>query len=189
MNSQNNKKIFFFLITFFVIVLITSIWFVFYILKKSDSLDVSLEKIKELRTQNVVEMKQTIRNLDTAVTELDNFFVEKDAAVNFINKIEELAGNVGLIAEIQNVTLDDRNRVKKEEVDGEIISKDVRGGGELVLAIQTRGDWNKIMDFLSILEKIDKRITINGLRLSSSVDGESTKVIWTAIFNISVLTN
>ncbi|MCB9806044.1 hypothetical protein H6775_02685 [Candidatus Nomurabacteria bacterium] len=189
MNNKQDKIILIISTILFALITTASIFFITFIFKQKTHLLDTLTKVKELKSENIVEIKQSLQIIQFEVEELNNFFIEPDAVVNFIGKIEEFAVTTGLTAEIQNVRLEDRNRTKRTEENGEIKSQEVRGGGELILTVQTRGSWNAIMSFLAILEKIDKKITIDGLRLSSSVDGESGSVLWGAIFNISVLTN
>jgi Tfp pilus assembly protein PilO len=115
-------------------------------------------------------VRDVVRNTQTQRQELDSFFVQKDAVVDSITAIENLASGSGNQVEISNVNLD------------AIPGDDASTIESLRINVVVKGPWNAVYHFLPLLEALPYKITITKIHLA--VQKES---IWEGDFDLSIL--
>ena len=64
-----------------------------------------------------------------------------------------------------------------------------RSHGNLELVIRVTGDWDSVVAFLLKMETIPQQAYIKAVRISSGFDAASQQSVWSAIFDISAVTN
>lgn len=105
--------------------------------KKSD-LETILDK--EIHLQNLIEDYDLVKD---GVATLKDSFLSRDKAIDFIQDIENIAGQTGNVEEIR------------------VLSSDLADDGVFKFQISLYGDFEALMDFLSMVEngKYQTRIT------------------------------
>ena len=137
---------------------------------QKESLRNSKINIDSNSAENKLLLKQTVQRLDKEIKQVNNYFISDVDTIGFIARLEEVAELSELSVDIQDIDVEEEKYY-----------------GNLTMTIRASGSWQGLMAFTTTLEKLDKKIVIDGLRLSSSIDDEGS-VTWSAVFNLSGLT-
>lgn len=167
------------------IIILTTASIVFYILFfntiKNKNKEISLIlNVTDTAIQREIKLKsvdEIIKDTEYERKKLDTYFVADDSIVDFIEDIEELGRYVGIDIEIASVNID--NDLKTEDAISEILN----------LNIETKGKWEDIFYFLSLIEKMPFKIDIEkaDLYIVYEDDKKNVSTIWKGFFNINVI--
>lgn len=171
-------------------------------LKQKNTLVESKKTIDSGSAENTFLLKQTAQRLDREIKQIESYFIDHTNAVGFIARLEEIAVLSDLNIDIQMLDVEEQTIKKKiktipENSDvngaeasevGKVKIEEVRSHGNLTMTIRGQGSWQATMTFLATLEKLNKKLVVEGLRLSSSVEESTGQTMWTSIFNLSGLT-
>jgi hypothetical protein len=112
--------------------------------------------------------------IDTNKSDIDRLMsrlVQKDGTVAFIDMVESHAKNSGVSVLVENVD------VRKS-------ATDVEGYQSLHLNVKTQGSWEGTYRFLSVLESLPYKITIESADIRNEVRETAT---WDSLISIVVL--
>jgi hypothetical protein len=132
-----------------------SLYFYFYFRLLNSQEEVMALHTKSLESKkNLEDLNKIENNLNKTLAEsnkLNILFVQKDAAVSFIQNIEKIFKEVQVIGEVSSVSEE-----KFTHIDGGEQVKILT-----VLAVQ--GDWNNLIKLVGLLEQLPYRSTIEGV--------------------------
>ena len=139
---------------------------------------------------DIVSLKRAIRNYETHRETVNDLLVDKNRVFAFITDVERIASDSRLDSSVMSVDLFDVLN------SGEIINSQAsraggtdRSHGNLELVIRVTGDWDSVVAFLLKMETIPQQAYIKAVRISSGFDAASQQSVWSAIFDISAVTN
>jgi len=101
---------------------------------------------------------------------LSGYFVDQDAVVSFIEKVESLAEATDVIINIISVDL---------------IESESKSHQQLALKFSSIGSWDGTTHFIALLEVLPNHIVVTHTNLSSKLEGEGSS-IWNGSFAIDV---
>lgn len=123
------------------------------------------ESSKEERIRVIKYLMETNKE---PIQELQDYFVQKDDEVKFIEQIEKVARNSGIKAEIISIDVKaNQNDSFKENVD---------------VKMKVDGSWHDIMYFINKLEKISFGVLIENLNLDSNTPNNWSGLIELIVF-------
>lgn len=118
------------------------------------------EKIRVIK--NVVEINKDL------IQTLQNYFIQKDDEIKFIEQIEKTAQSSGIKFEIASIDVGGNQTDSFKE--------------DINVKIKIEGSWHNIMYFINKLEKIPFGILIKDLNLDSNVSGSWSGAVEFIIF-------
>lgn len=127
---------------------------------------------------DVVEIKQRVQHLSPQIAQIESYFIDEGNAPGFIARLEAIAAQASVAMSIEQIeVMHDTEDEKKAAT-----------YGEMALGLRAEGSWQGVMTFLATIEQLDKKLIIEGLRLSATAGTESGQTGWVAIFTIYGLT-
>lgn len=152
--------------------------------QNKDDLLKTKKEVMSVGDYDLFLLRQSLQKLQPKIDQVNNYFIDKDSAVLFLEKIEELARESGLVVNIQNVDLVQKTRDKKIYLEDEVEIEKINSHGELSMTVQVSGTWSGIMTFLATIEGLDKKVIVKGVRISAVTDSETGSSSWSAIFEL-----
>lgn len=142
-----------------------------------------LKHIEEVKKSNFLALenihaasgiKNKIKQVDEVEKSFDEFFIDKENVLNFIETVEKIAttSNVSLV--IENVTPDDTH------------TKESLSYGILNMTLSARGSYSSINSFLNNLEKLPYYVDFNGIKMVAV--GEKGNSEWSINMSLTTLT-
>lgn len=135
--------------------------------------DLVIQKEGRLRS-----IQQLISDTKDEREKLSTYFVGKDGAVEFIEKIESLEADTGAVIDITSVSVDDI---------GDVVNEDAE---LLRLLFKAEGSWQSIYQLLSLIESLPFNVSVTQANLEGQfVLGEEDEIIdtlWSGNFAIVV---
>lgn len=116
--------------------------------------------------------QQEFQNLSL---KLDDYFVEREDLVSFIEKIEFLADAQNVQMIIDNINVDETN-----------LGDNVFPHGTLQLVVTVRGSWASVGNFLTAIENLPYSVLIKGVRFTRT-NNQGTD--WAMNMAFEILTN
>ena len=178
--EQNIKRILLIMGISTLLALFVYVGFFFHIRVKNRETSVAINEVdlivqKEIRLRSI---QNFIKDTEVERTQLNEYFVGKDAVVDFIEIIEDLSALSGTIMEITSVSVDD-----------------IEGGssaGELLrLNFEIFGVWRDAFHLLTLVESLPLEVTITQASFKQvSVQREDTKEperSWKGTFGLTVV--
>jgi|GEM_PF-3379321 len=184
MNKSNTKIIFSISITIFAFLLSAIVSVYLITTENKEELLKTKKEVVSAGDQDLFLLRKVFQRLKPKIDIIENYFIDKNNAVVFIERIEELAEQSGLIVSVQDVDLVEQTRDKKIYVENELKIEKIRSHGELSMTVQVSGTWKGIMTFLATIESLDKKVIVKGLRISAIADNERVGSDWSAIFEL-----
>lgn len=161
---------------YLVLILAGYIFLFFHIQNKSTEANTIQEEIALIREQNAQfrNLSGVVKNIDTNREKLNNFFVDDEKIVGFLETLESLSDSSG--AEVKVKTI---NEIEKEK----------NKPAQLSLNVTAEGSWGEVYHFLSLLENIPLKLTLDQtqMRIVNSFDEEAVEEKWLGVFNFRVL--
>lgn len=161
--------------------------FVFWNVQKINKETVSLTREAALNTKREMALgsvEKMLNDTRPSINSLETFFVGTDSVVVFIERVENLARDVGVKLVTQNVAEDDAGFSKED------FKKSLK------LKVSVSGSWKNILKLVALLENLPYKISLNNITISS--DGEiissderlsktNTTPVWSGVLELSVL--
>ncbi len=142
--------------------------------------------------------EKTADELSEKIKKLDSYFIHKDEVVPFIENIENAGGESGVSVSIVSVGVDALSQVGGGSSDNIPLDKSEK----LILRLDAKGSWGNVVNFISYLENLPYKISINRVALhkNSSVQpffsageapikkSDNPTADWSSTIEMSVLT-
>ncbi len=176
---KTRSKLAIFILSVILLVILVALVGFFLMIRSSVENSFVLENLESKNSADIkIPTKASLRALSSSTSELQSRVISSDGTVSFIDDLELAARSVGL-----SISMD-----KVGESDGDAFVY-------LNLQMSTDGSWNQNILFLSMLQSLPYRSTINAARLYKQVSlqqiGSVSKTVlsktWTGSFDISVL--
>lgn len=128
------------------------------------------------KNQYAESMLRSFETTQGDIDNLQNFFVKKQGEVQFIEFIEGVAKNEGLVVGIDTLSLDSSEEMK------------VHGMEYLVLRFHVSGPWSRVWNFSQSLEVLPYSVDVESLALIREDTKQTTgPVMWKGVYNIRIL--
>ncbi|MBA3550846.1 hypothetical protein H0W32_01395 [Patescibacteria group bacterium] len=182
MLGSSTKKILIFLAVFITIAC-SGIYGMYYIISKAGhkvaGYELQQQKlISELEADR--SLKQFLATSGPDIEKLSSRIVSRDGTVAFLEMIEKIARDTGLIIDTESVNVA-ASPINIEEFE------------TLNLVLSTRGTWSNTYRFLSILETLPYKVTITGAEINQLEEGVLSEGIsvsttpWSGSFTFNVI--
>lgn len=179
MSSDKTKKILIInLLVFFVLILV-SVFVYIYIDQKTEKFLVFHKEVSEASESDVTSLRLKYNQLEPKISKINSYVIDSKNIVSFLNKLDSFASKSGVKLDIQSVDL--------KEVTRKVAGKDERIHGELILSLRTLGSWQETISFITFIEKVDKKVLIEDVRLGAVFNEGGNS--WSAIINLRGITN
>lgn len=172
MNKSLSKKIFIISLLVFLLMISLSVFFIFYINKLSDEILVIREDASVIQNNDITSLKLKLSKLAPDISKVDSYFIDSDNVAIFLDTLDVVGLESGGFFEIQNVDLEDN----PEDEDDYIKT--------LNIVTQNKGSWDNVINYLLSVEKLNKKVFVDSLRLSAVVDPETGAVSWNLVTNL-----
>jgi len=161
--------------------------FVFWNVQKVNKETISLTREVTLNTKREMALGSVLKMLNdtkSSIDSLQTFFVGSDSVVVFIEKVENLARNVGVKLVTQNVAEDDASSLKDD------FKKSLK------LKVSVSGSWKNILKLTALLENLPYKISLDNITISSDgaiissdekLSKTNTTPTWSGVLELSVL--
>lgn len=135
----------------------------------TNTIDLGQQKNSRLNS-----LRSVVKDTEGKRQKISNLFLSSDMEVPFIEKVETLAKNSGLVFKTNNVS-------------------SVATGGNLKsfqIQLEASGRWSDLLYFLSQVENLPYDMHVQGVSLSKQpAAGKVVGQSWSAVFDISVTEN
>jgi len=151
------------ILSIFVVVLIVLYYFlVINILQKGKEIYTLSQKIRETEAKKeyLLSMKENLSLSKDKAIQLENYILKVGGEVEFIKKIEDMALSGNVKAEIKTA------KIEEVSSDSSTIAENFRVGLDAI------GSWNDVIYFLTLIENLPFRITINSVSFDKFSDYE-----------------
>ena len=127
--------------------------------------------VESLRGKVSTETQKKIKEISEKLNEVSSYYVQPDGSVSFIEMIDDLGRKNNLDITINSVDIDSTGADKTVEL--------------LKLKISTEGSWNNSFKFLTSLENLPFKISVDESSLKKN-QGEKGD-IWSGSFSFTAL--
>lgn len=169
---MKNKVNIIFIISILGAIISGSLYSFFYVKLMNDEKSAILLQNKFIENESVLkDLDKIERNLNVTLNESEKInilFVQPDAVVIFIQKVEDIFKQTGVAGEVASVS---------EE---KLSTLDAGDQKRILTVLSAEGDWNDLTKLLGLLEKLPYRSTIDSMTMTNnkketkSEDSEST---------------
>ncbi len=122
---------------------------------------------KFVQEEKRVAIDQIVNSYSVEIEKVRKFFVAKGDEVEFIESIEALAKNRGLLFEIDTISQSPINDDKKEDI---------------VVSIDIEGSWANVTNFIKELESLPFGVSITKVELDTKSGGVWAGLVEFAVF-------
>lgn len=122
---------------------------------------------KFVQEEKRVAIDQIVNSYSTEIEKVRKFFVAKGDEVEFIESIEDLAKNRGLLFEIDTISQSPISGDKKEDI---------------VVSIDIEGSWANVTNFIKELESLPFGVSITKVELDTKSGGVWAGLVEFAVF-------
>jgi hypothetical protein len=126
------------------------------------------------KINDAVGIKNKIKEIETVGKSFDDFFIDKNKVLGFIENIENIATANNVILIIDNVNSDETHL------------KENLPYGLLKMTLIAKGDFSSVNKFLSDIEKIPYYIDFSGMKMISITDQSVSN--WSINISLTALT-
>jgi len=150
-NNKKTKKVLITLSVIFIIILAADIFWFSFIKKEADKV-LEFKKMAQkeaVQNYNLTEIKRSISELEQKEEALDNIFIDGDNIVIFIELIENMAAQSGVLTQIQ---------IDNDK--GESVYP------RLNVVLQANGSWSGVTTFLKMVENLPHNVLIDAAKLN-----------------------
>jgi Tfp pilus assembly protein PilO len=148
-------------------------YLLFQYIKTQSVLAASLSNVIDLGQQknsHLNALRSVVKDTEGKYQQLVTLFLPSDLAISFIEQIETLGKNSGLVLKTNSISS----------------AVDTDTAKIFQMQIETTGSWNNTMYFLNQLENLPYNIYVRGLSLSKQSGVNEKNSLWSAKFDISV---
>ncbi len=164
-----------------VVIVFDVIWFLHIKTAAEEVLELKKVVNQEMsQNSNITSLKKDINSLEESQQKIDRILIERDGVVSFIETLENVAETTNTILQIKDV---DVEVIKEEE--GE---KEKELYGQLNMVFNVAGSWSGVTRYLSFVESLPYRVSIDSLRLSTATN-EEEEVGWSMNMVITGITH
>lgn len=148
------------------------VYIFFHIQEKNASAAAAHVRVAQLQEQNqqMNNLNSTIRNIQNRKEKLHEFFVDSERIVNFLETIEKMGTDSGADVTVRSIS------------EGETSAQTVN---ELKLDLAVDGTWSHVYHFISLLENLPLKITVDTISLGKRNSQEGTQ--WSGSIAVRVL--
>ncbi len=170
MKHKSSTIAFIIALMFFIMSVTAFVFLYIYIQSKNkEAIDSHVEwQTEESRRSNVKSMEAFLGDSTEDQIEIDKHFVKNADIVSFLDLIESFAPSVGAEAEVTLIN------IPKE-------------GAGLLVEINSKGNFESVYKFLSLLENAPYELEIVSVSLRSSPLNDGGSSLWEAKFKIKLL--
>lgn len=180
--SRNTKQALILTIILTIVAIVFYVW-IFNNIKNTNKAISTISNEMNLATKKEMTLRSTkslVKDTEANRAKIENYFVADDTIVNFIETVESMSDYTGAEVKVLSVNVSD-NQIMKNDV-SEVLR----------LNLETKGTWNKVFHFLSLMEKMPFSIDI--LKADFEVSKDDTKKTgknnireWTMFVDIAVI--
>ena len=139
------------------------------------------EKISDFESQiaiqnrhetELIATRQLLAATAAGRTKLDNYFVTTNETAQFIDHLGDLSGTAGVeltVVSVNEVPATQKNPDKK-----------------LMLTLSTRGTWNQMLHFVSLLEHMPTASRVTGMQLKSAGEDRAKGALWSGTVYLEI---
>jgi hypothetical protein len=138
----------------------------------TEELDRSLIKGKNLNLSRRITEETAIER-----DKLDSYFISSNDVVSFIKEIENLANLADVSIEINSVSIGDYVEEQKKSDVIEVLDLD----------INLSGSWSGSFHFISLLEEMPNKISVERLNLSAKESSNNKTTKWDGAIGLKIL--
>ncbi len=138
------------------LLLVASYVFVFWYVKtktEQATYALSAAEISYQQKDTVQEIAQSVIDIEEDLKKIDSYFVGADGIVDFINMLEQKAGEQSIEIETSNVSI-----VEPAE--------DLLYGESLEVVLSVVGDWNDVMQYIRLVEGLPYALSVESASMS-----------------------
>jgi hypothetical protein len=180
---KKTKKTTIFMAILVVVIAVVYIVFFISIKNKNESVSLVINEVdiaieKEVKLKSV---KSLIEDIEDEREKLDIYFVDDEEVIDFIENIEDLAGDTGVGVEVMSVDIsDDRNNTPQQNSISEL----------LLLSLKVEGSWDDLFQFILLVEGLPFKIDISKVNIEaiySSGEKKESSGNWKGLLSLGVL--
>lgn len=122
---------------------------------------------KRAQSETLVSQKRIVSDTAPARKELERYFVASEGVVDFIERIEKIAKNIGVALIFNTVEVPKEERV-------------VPSLDRLVLRFSATGSWEQVMRFFALVESLPYALSVADARVE-----KRSLLLWQAVVTIT----
>lgn len=128
-------------------------------------------RVAVLRSQSAVSLEKSLHDAAISRLTVDSYFLPAKGTVSFVEFVESLGRVAGTKVSIKSIGVDEGGAEDFKDV--------------LSVAVDVYGNWNSLMNFLSLIESAPYHVDISSADIDKSATKSSNE--WHALVTVKVL--